>query len=165
MSEGLEPEKKSKGSFPSKYETVIYKRNIKLAFGTSTQRIIDLSSSKKTVNECPMITCGMSDQDEMPGPGSYTPQSSLNLIGRDNQESMSRKGLGVGFVSKNRRFNQWFDKNEIDVFYSKLKSTPGPGQYSPTSSTLQRKRPYSSASTSLSTPTHHRSILLNNTLT
>lgn len=42
---------------------------------------------------------------------------------------MSRKGYGVGFVSKEKRFNMTFDKNSLDYLYMKLKSTPGPGFY------------------------------------
>lgn len=44
----------------------------------------------------------LSDKD-MLGPGSYSSQ--INLMGKDNLESMSRKGYGSGFISKAKRFN------------------------------------------------------------
>lgn len=40
---GLIAEKRTKGSFPSKFETVIYKKQTEKGFGSSVERLIDLS--------------------------------------------------------------------------------------------------------------------------
>lgn len=66
--------------------------------------------------------------ENVPGPGSYS-TSQKSLMGKDNRESMSRKGFGNGFVSRSKRFNQSLDKNSIDYLYARLKATPGPGSY------------------------------------
>lgn len=44
----LIPQKQSKGSLPSKYETIIYKRTVNNAFGSSVERMMDLRNHTQT---------------------------------------------------------------------------------------------------------------------
>lgn len=83
-------------SIPTKYETVVTQPiKEKDGFGTSTQRF--------TFSE-----------NAQPGPGSYHQQ----LAWVNDSGSMSKKGMGSGFVSKHQRFT-----------FKPSYTGPGPGQY------------------------------------
>lgn len=91
--------KVSIGSIPSKFETIVYKNSNGKAFGSSQLRFDG-------------------SDDERPGPGHYDHSESATLFG--DKESISKKGLGNGFVSNSER----------NVFQMKyLNSGPGPGSY------------------------------------
>ena len=77
-------------SVPSKFETQLFDNNQEnQAFGSKSIRFFEYIN-------------------EDPGPGSYTNNESINLIGR-NKQSYSKKGFGNGFISKNERFASDFD--------------------------------------------------------
>eukprot|EP00967_Tisochrysis_lutea_P154829 scaffold308356_cov32-Tisochrysis_lutea.AAC.1 len=83
-------------SIPSKFETTLYTgAKPKEGFGSSAHRFTDV-------------------ENDLPGPGTY---DSANITLRDDK-IYSKKGLGVGFVSKDRR------KGIITP-----KPGPGPGNY------------------------------------
>eukprot|EP00873_Tetraselmis_striata_P024538 jgi/Tetstr1/444802/TSEL_032650.t1 len=83
-------------SIPTKYETIVTQPiKEKDGFGTSTQRF--------TFSE-----------NAQPGPGSYHQQ----LAWVNDSGSMSKKGMGSGFVSKHQRFT-----------FKPSYTGPGPGQY------------------------------------
>ncbi len=83
--------KKSVGSVPSKYETIVYmhKSSKQLGFGSNAERF---EVTQKAVEE-----------EENPGPGSYLKEAHLSKM-NNKSDSLSRKGLGNGFVSKTDRF-------------------------------------------------------------
>ncbi|XP_071964528.1 O(6)-methylguanine-induced apoptosis 2-like [Antedon mediterranea] len=80
-------------SIPSKYQTIVVPNNDKKGFGSQSKRF----SHEKDVNE-------------NPGPGSYVSHGRAT----SDKSSYSKKGYGVGFVSKTRR-------------NVRNKGTPGPG--------------------------------------
>lgn len=96
--------KKTIGSIPSKFETVLYPQNASMrkGFGSNSFRFNATSS-------------------ENPGPGAYidpgrTSATNFNMV----SDSYSRKGLGNGFVSTSNRF-------KIENYY--VYQVPGPGSY------------------------------------
>ena len=96
--------KKTIGSIPSKFETVLYPQaNIeKKGFGSNSFRFLSCVS-------------------ENPGPGSYiNPTNIENSSFRVTSNSFSKKGFGNGFVSETERF-------KIDNYHSY--QVPGPGSY------------------------------------
>ena len=100
--------KKSIGSVPAKYETVVYmnQESKKKGFGSNSERFTDALSRLST--------------DKEPGPGSYLQEYDTNFMLKKS-ESFSRKGYGNGFISKHDRFK------DNSLWYSKYQ--PGPGSY------------------------------------
>ncbi|KAF0715886.1 Aste57867_3108 [Aphanomyces stellatus] len=89
-------------SIPSKFETILNSGERETnAFGSRTNRFGEV-------------------ENELPGPGAYYKPPTL-LVTTATSGSVSTKGMGTGFVSKVRRFN---DRPTMPV--------PGPGQYSTT---------------------------------
>ncbi|KAH9086162.1 hypothetical protein LEN26_020399 [Aphanomyces euteiches] len=87
-------------SIPSKFETILNMGERESnAFGCRTNRFGDV-------------------ENEQPGPGAYYKPPSM-VVTRATSGSVSKKGMGTGFVSKVKRFN---DHNYDPI--------PGPGQYS-----------------------------------
>ncbi|CDW80601.1 UNKNOWN [Stylonychia lemnae] len=152
INRSAQQERKIKGSFPAKFETLILKKESRNGFGSSVERFLDLNATLNSSNS--QLIIKNSEKSEIPGPGTYIQDASL--MAKDNAESMSRKGYGNGFVSKSKRFNLCFDKNSLDYVYAKLKATPGPGQYDFNLSTMNSRRPISSVSTQFSTPKRSR---------
>mmetsp|Transcript_6310 Transcript_6310/g.4754 ORF Transcript_6310/g.4754 Transcript_6310/m.4754 type:complete len:140 (+) Transcript_6310:154-573(+) len=101
--------KKNLSSMPAKYETVVYVEEKKKGFGSNSERFFGSYFGR---------TDASISQDEKPGPGSYI--SNLNHMVRQS-DSLSRKGLGNGFISKVDRFH------DSKLYYSKF--MPGPGSY------------------------------------
>ena len=94
--------KRTTASIPSKFETTLHTGVRELnAFGNRTYRF-------------------HVDENENPGPGSYQPTRGTMIRSADTCGSVSRKGFGVGFVSKSLRFN---DQSALEA------AEPGPGQY------------------------------------
>eukprot|EP00347_Sterkiella_histriomuscorum_P015732 403355890 len=155
-----EPQQRTKGSFPSKYQTLIYKKEKPKAFGSSVDRFTNSNHKSQIGSENHLTQDQMQNylKDDTPGPGSYI-KSNQSLIARDNLESMSRKGFGNGFVSRSKRFNLCFDKNSIDYIYTKLKASPGPGSYD-TSQQSSMRIQHSTLSTQISTPKKNRSQVI-----
>jgi len=99
--------KSKTGAIPSKMETILDPLSIRMkkGFGTKTFRF------------------GSNYENDQPGPGTYdllrafSVGTNLNSI---NTGSISRKGLGNGFISKNERFMN-FNRTAYQV--------PGPGNY------------------------------------
>lgn len=86
-------------SIPYKFETILYKNTNPRGFGASAQRFF--------------LT-----EDLAPGPGSYAHEQAY---AKDTAPSYSKKGFGVGFVSKSNR----------NLFGRAYPNTgPGPGTYS-----------------------------------
>ena len=78
--------KKTMGSVPSKYETIVYMQadSKKKGFGSNSDRFQDIVSKP--------------ENEEEPGPGSYLKDNNLNFMIRQS-DSFSRKGFGNGFIS------------------------------------------------------------------
>lgn len=89
-------------SVPYKFETQLFDNNQEnKAFGSKSIRFFNYVS-------------------EDPGPGSYTNQEMISLMGKTKQ-SHSKKGFGNGFISKVERFPSDIDYNAYFL--------PGPGAY------------------------------------
>ncbi|ETW03045.1 hypothetical protein H310_05475 [Aphanomyces invadans] len=89
-------------SIPSKFETILNLGERETnAFGSRTNRFGE-------------------PENELPGPGAYYKPPSM-VVTHAKSGSVSKKGMGTGFVSKVKRFN---DSNHDPV--------PGPGQYTAT---------------------------------
>ncbi len=96
--------KKTIGSIPSKFETVLYPQNggTRKGFGSNGFRFVAQVS-------------------ENPGPGAYIDPMGLSVNNfRQTSDSYSRKGFGNGFVSKSDRFR-------IENYQPY--QVPGPGAY------------------------------------
>lgn len=96
--------KTSVGSIPAKFETIIYKTDNKKAFLSSTSRFFTADSNAR----------------DNPGPGNYISAEPKVESHIQNQESLSKKGYGNGFVSTCQR----------DTFTAKYRNQgPCVGQY------------------------------------
>ena len=85
-------------SIPYKFETILYHNTNRKGFGQSAQRFF-------------------ASEDLQPGPGQYNPPTTG--FDKGMAPSISKKGLGNGFVSKSSR-----------MLYSGFVNTgPGPGHY------------------------------------
>ena len=94
--------KRTTASIPSKFETTLHTGVRELnAFGNRTYRF-------------------RVEENENPGPGSYRSGRATLVRSADTCGSVSRKGYGVGFVSKSMRFT---DNSAL------VAAEPGPGQY------------------------------------
>lgn len=97
MLTGQRSGKKVANSIPSKFETTLFTGNKeKNAFGMRAHRFFET-------------------ENDLPGPGAY---DGVPVAARDDK-IYSKKGLGVGFVSKTKRDSGFVKKNV----------TPGPGNY------------------------------------
>ncbi|XP_797702.1 O(6)-methylguanine-induced apoptosis 2 [Strongylocentrotus purpuratus] len=98
-------------SIPSKYQTVVTNNADQRGFGATSKRF----NHDMTLNE-------------NPGPGSYVEQNKPILV----KPSFSKKGMGVGFVSKEKRAKRH-------------KTTPGPGPAYALPSMLTTKKDFNNA--------------------
>jgi hypothetical protein len=96
--------KRSIGSIPSKYETILHpqKENGRKGFGSNAFRFTE-------------------SENENPGPGQYPIAETVTSI-PPHSDSYSKKGYGNGFVSRNQRFR-------IENYHPF--QVPGPGSYAP----------------------------------
>jgi len=91
---------KNFSTIPSKFETTLFSGNKERdGFGTRAHRFVDV-------------------ENDLPGPGAYEDHA-LKLVDPRIGTSYSKKGMGVGFVSKVKR----------DSAFKGSASAPGPGSY------------------------------------
>lgn len=96
---------KNFSTIPSKFETTLFTGNKERdGFGSRAHRFIDI-------------------ENDLPGPGTYEDHKA-----QKDDRIYSKKGLGVGFVSKVKRESTFVPKASA--------SMPGPGSYSTTAGTL-----------------------------
>eukprot|EP00698_Gefionella_okellyi_P019853 TRINITY_DN6153_c0_g1_i1.p1 TRINITY_DN6153_c0_g1~~TRINITY_DN6153_c0_g1_i1.p1 ORF type:complete len:344 (+),score=56.23 TRINITY_DN6153_c0_g1_i1:67-1098(+) len=88
-------------TIPSKFETILHPQDYRESkgFGSTAYRFVNERS------------------DEQPGPGAYHKPATFE----SQSDSFSKKGCGVGFVSKAKRSSNW----------SGTSIAPGPGKYDP----------------------------------
>jgi hypothetical protein len=105
-------------SIPSKFETTLYtgakERN---AFGSRAYRFSDNEvrrSPRRPPPTAPHPRPAPARQNELPGPGAYEETAKFK-----DDKVYSKKGLGVGFVSRAKRSSGWAGSS----------SAPGPGAY------------------------------------
>eukprot|EP00163_Fabomonas_tropica_P005402 TRINITY_DN14924_c0_g1_i1.p1 TRINITY_DN14924_c0_g1~~TRINITY_DN14924_c0_g1_i1.p1 ORF type:complete len:375 (-),score=40.99 TRINITY_DN14924_c0_g1_i1:70-1194(-) len=94
-------ERRTQSSIPTKFEVTLKDNTAKKAFGSTSSRFSHYGN-------------------ELPGPGTYVAQSSLE----NSKPSIGKKGLGNGFVSKTRRGQ-----------FGPRRQGPGPGAYDVTKTT------------------------------
>lgn len=97
--------KKTIGTIPSKYETILYPQNgnISKGFGSGSYRFSESVA-------------------EIPGPGAYIdPKLTASKCLKTQSDSYSKKGYGNGFISENERFR---------ITNYNPYQTPGPTAYS-----------------------------------
>ena len=106
--------KKTIGSMPSKFETIVYMHadSKKKGFGSNSERFNEFGVGGLSRPET---------ASEEPGPGSYLLENSISSMMK-RSESFSKKGYGNGFISKADRFVKRND-------YVQKWFMPGPGSY------------------------------------
>ncbi len=122
---------KNFSSIPSKFETTLYSGNKERdGFGSRAHRFTE-------------------NENDLPGPGSYEDSGRIK-----DDKVYSKKGLGVGFVSRTKR----------ESGFSASSSAPGPGNYNQPSSfydEMRRSNRFNkSGSTSTFKPPSKRSVLV-----
>ena len=120
---------KNFSSIPSKFETTLYSGNKERdGFGSRAHRFVE-------------------SENDLPGPGTYEDEARIK-----DDKVYSKKGLGVGFVSRTKRESGWRGSS----------SAPGPGTYGQNSSFMdevQRSNRFNkSGSTSTFKPSSMRSV-------
>ena len=96
-----------KASFPSKFETQIFKRDEKLGFGSKLDRFSNNNASLQDLR--------LGEEEEKIGPGYYNVDAAGSA--KKSEHSFSKKGFGNGFVSRSKRFTGSLKSNSIDYFY------------------------------------------------